>query len=220
MADERKTEEVQHPDAWLKPARELSLPRDGHVRTRGLNVLAALSYVHKRGGRHALAKVFAHLDEKDLAILAGGDRRYGSKLVATRWYPFALQARLLRAIDAAFGNGDLELLFEVGYYMASRDVPRVFRPLMRVGSPGWILGLAGRMWSYYHDRGRWQLERTPVSIIATLRDHPEADEAFCRTFVGWMTAALEYSGATDIDGAHPACGARGAPHCVFTVRWS
>lgn len=220
MSDDRPKEAGAQLDAWLRPAREISLPEDGHARTRGLNVLAALSYAHKRGGREALAEVFALLDERDLAILSGGDRRYGSKLVATRWYPFALQCRLLRAIDAALGNGDLELLFEVGYYMAGRDLPRVFRPLMRVGNPGWILAVHGRMWSYYHDRGRWQLERTPVSLIATLHDHREADEAFCRTFIGWITAALEYSGARDVDGAHPACAARGAPHCVFTVRFS
>jgi hypothetical protein len=196
------------------------MAREGPARTRGLNILAALSWVHKQGGRDALIRVFRHLDEEDIAILSGGDGRYGSSLQKTRWYPFALHCRLLRAIDKAFGDGDLMKLDEVGRYMAAHDLPRVFRALVRLGNPGWILEVSTRLWRYYHDRGHWQLERTPVSIICTLHDHAESDIAFCTTFVGWMHEALEMSGATNVEGAHPACASQGAPRCVFTVRWS
>jgi hypothetical protein len=212
--------ETRRLDAVYLPPNEISMPPNGQARTRGLNVLAALDFARRRGGRDVISRVLKHLPEADLQLLTGGEGRMGTSLHATHWYPFALQCRLLRALDTELGKGDFSLLYDVGSHMARRDVPRVFRGLIKVGRPGWILELGTRMWRYYHDRGRWQLERTPVSVIATLQEHPDADEAFCETFQGWAQAVLEMSGATDIQGGHPACAARGAPHCVFTVRWS
>ena len=104
--------------------------------------------------------------------------------------------------------------------MSGRDIPRVFRPLLKVGNPGWILEVSTRMWRFYHSSGRWEIQRTPVTVLATLHDHEASHEAFCATFMGWMTAAVEMSGGYDVMVDHPVCQARGAPNCVFTVRWS
>jgi len=186
-------------------------------RTRGLNLLAALSYVRGHGRRDAMSKVLARMPEKDLALLLDGPK--GPNISARAWYPLGVQVRLLRAIDATLGQGDLELLHEVGYEMAKRDIMRVFRPFFRRGQPGWIIELATKLWRTYHDRGRWTLERTPVSILATLSDHPGRDVALCRTFMGWMHAALDMGGATNVDGGHPVCIGNGADHCVFVCRY-
>jgi hypothetical protein len=205
----------------MNAPRDPSFPPDGTVKTRGLNPLGVFAWVRHHHGRPGLEKLLKELDPEDLEILSGGDdKRFGTDLAPHRWYPFALHCRLLRAVDSAFGEGDFALLHDVGSFMAQRDLPRIFLPLVRMGRPGWIFRVATRLWRYYHSHGEWRLERTPVSIIATLHDVPESDEAFCATFVGWMSAALELCGAKDIDGGHPACAGRGAPRCVFTVRWT
>lgn len=183
--------------------------------TRGLNPLAALSFVRDRGGDAAIKEVLRRLPEKDLQILSGT-----KKLSSKAWVPFGLQARLLTSIDRSMGEGDLAKLFEVGRYMSTRDIPRVFRPLLKLGNPGWILEVSTRMWRFYHDRGHWEVQRTPVTVLATLHDHPDSHEAFCATFIGWLTGALELSGGYDVMVDHPVCHARGAPQCVFTARWS
>jgi hypothetical protein len=186
-------------------------------RTRGLNLLAALAYVRAHGNRNALSRVLSRLPEHDLALLLDGPR--GPVISARAWYPIGMQIRLLRAIDDTLGQGDLELMHEVGYEMAKRDISRVFRPFFRRGQPGWIIELATKLWRTYHDRGRWTLERTPVSILATLSEHPGRDVVLCRTFMGWMHAALDMGGARNVDGAHPVCIGRGASHCVFVCRY-
>ena len=188
------------------------------ARTRGINMLAALAYVRRRGGRDAISKVLKRMDAEHVTYLLGDAS--GVTAVSSRgWYPVGTYYALLRAIDAEFGTGDLSLLHEVGYQMAKRDIKSVFRPLLRIGNPGWVFGLSSKLWRTYHDRGHWVLERTPVSLIATMENHPERDEAACTAFMGWMRAALEMSGAISVDGSHPTCQARGAAHCVFTVRW-
>ncbi len=182
--------------------------------TRGLNPLAALDYVRTQGGAPAIAQVLRALPKDDQAILAG-ERRLSQRA----WVPFMTQGRLLSAIDNVLGNADHTLLFEVGQHMARRDIPRLFRPFLKLGNPGWVIEFGMRMWRYYHSCGRWQIERTPVTVLATLHDHP-AHEAFCSTFVGWMTGALEMGGGVHVMVDHPVCHARGAPNCVYTCRWN
>lgn len=186
-----------------------------HARTRGLNPLAALAYVREHGGENSMTRVLHALPPEDLEHISGN-----RKLTSRTWVPFSLQSRLLKAIDETLGCGDSATLFVVGNFMARRDIPRIFRPLLKLGNPGWIVEVATRMWRYYHDRGRWEIQRTPVTILATLHGHPESSDAFCATFVGWLTGCLEISGGHDVMVDHPVCHARGAANCVFTCRWA
>jgi len=188
--------------------------KDRVAYTRGLNPLGAMAYVREKGGAEAMRRVLARLPEEDLIPLSS------ERLSSTTWVPFRSQARLLEAIDKTFGTGDGSTLFEVGFFMSQRDIPRVFRPLLRLGNPGWILEVSTKLWRVYHDRGSWQVLRTPVTVLATLQDHDESHEAFCGTLVGWLTGACEISGGKDVMVDHPVCHARGAPNCVFTTRWS
>ncbi len=182
--------------------------------TRGLNPLGALAWVREQRGTQGIKDVLSALPKEDISVLAGEKR-----LTSSTWIPFSLQCRLLKAIDKVFGQGELTSLFQVGHFMGQRDVPRMFHPLLRLGNPGWILEVSTKLWRYYHSCGRWETERTPVTVISTLYDHGEADEAFCATFQGWVVGAIEISGASDVMFDHPVCAARGAPHCVFTGRW-
>tara|TARA_Y100001934_G_C12303287_1_gene751118 strand:+ start:414 stop:1097 length:684 start_codon:yes stop_codon:yes gene_type:complete len=182
--------------------------------TRGMNPLAALSFVRENHGPTQLENVLKSLEGEDIAILTGK-----AELKSNQWIPYMVHARLLETIDKVCGIGDYATLYNVGRHMSARDVPRFFRPLIRLGNPGWILEVSTRLWRMYHNKGYWEVQRTPVTILATLNDHEECHTAFCHTFVGWLTGALELSGGYDVMVDHPVCQARGAPNCVFTARW-
>ena len=98
----------------------------------------------------------------------------GGALSQTAWIPFMVQCRLLRAIDATIGQGELHSLHDVGAFMAEHDIRKLFRFALQLGNPGWAIEGAALLWRRYHDRGDWRIERTPRSLIATLHDHPEA----------------------------------------------
>jgi hypothetical protein len=193
-------------------ATPVTAPVDGPGRLRGFGVLNSLRFAQSRFGQEALAEVLRHLTPEDQRTVVA--------LRKTHWYPFALHCRVLRAVDVALGAGDHELLYELGRSSAQRDFPTLFRPLMRLGQPGWIFEYSTKLWRFYHGEGRWEIERTPRELIARLLDFEEADAAFCVSFVGYVTAALELCGATEVEGSHPACKATGAMTCVYTVRWS
>ena len=195
------------------------LPVDPNVpRVRGLALLAALAYVRDRGGRDLMKDVLSKLTEQEVALLIGGSEK-DTGIHARAWYPLSLQSHLRRAIDLTVGDGDNLALHEVGAFMANRDIKRVFRPFLKVGKPGWIFELAPRLWRTYQSHGTWEFDRTPVSLIATLKGRPLEDDVWCAMFHGWAEAALEMSGAINVEGSHPACAGLGAPHCVYTVRW-
>jgi hypothetical protein len=199
-------------------------PEDGRCRVRGTGILNSLHYVRQTAGRDGVKAVSRRLAEADLARIDGMRR--------TKWYPFALHCRVLRAVDAELGSraeltatdggrsDDFPMLHDLGYHSASQDFPTLFKPAYRMGRPGWILEVATRLWRVFHGEGRWEIERLPNQIVARQHDWDEPDEAFCASFVGYVTALLELSGAHDVDAGHVACAALGAPHCVFTVRWS
>ena len=176
-----------------------------------------MAYVFEHGGQEAVSRVLGRLPIADLGILIHYDGRF--RISERDWVPFKLHARLLRAIDDELGYGDLAILQEVGHFMAERDLPRVFAPIVRIGNPGWIFVVATKMWRSYHDKGWWEVERTKNSVIGTLRGHHEFDEAFCRTLRGWLHVTMPNGKTRRVKTGHPACRARGAPHCIFTASW-
>ncbi len=199
------------------PAQRITAPADGGASIRGFDPINALSWVHQHHRKGGMERLLRHLPDDDVSLLAGLDP--GRKLQMRGWVPFALHCRLLRAIDLKFGAGDLGSLFDVGHYMSQKDVPRLFKRVARLGKPGWIVEFGTNLWRFYHSEGRWELERGPVELIARLVDRSEADAAFCHAFMGWITGALELSGAQHIQTSHAVCMANGAASCVFVGRW-
>jgi|GEM_PF-1319590 len=196
------------------------LPGETPAQTSAKNPLAAVAYVRDVGGPQLVPQVLALLPPGDLAALRvppGAPTQLA--LTPSMWVPFHAQCHLLRAVDVVMGQGDLALLPEVGRFMAEHDIARFFRAVLRLGNPGWVMELSSRMWRTYHDRGRWTVDRTPVSVMCALYEHPEADEAFCLTFQGWMERALELGNARNVRVDHPVCVARGALRCVMDASW-
>ena len=181
--------------------------------TRGLNPRAALAWVRKHHGEPGVWKVLEALDDDDDRVLGGG------RVSAPTWVPFLAHARLLHAIDATFGAGDLTLLRDVGRFMCQRDFPLVARPLLRLASPGFFLDKAMRLWRLYHSHGRWEMTRTDGEVRAVLVGHPDSHPAFCATFLGWMEGALMLTGAHGVSSQEVRCATKGAPCCSYTTTW-
>lgn len=203
--------DASHAQNDLQQERVLE-PRDGTCQLRGFGMLNSLSFAHQKGGEQGIKGALKRLSEADQETLI--------HLKRLRWYPFALHCRLLRAVDAEVGTGDLSVLHDLGYHSASRDASALFRPFLRLGHPGWVIDVSTKLWRFFHREGKWELERTPLELVAKLHDFEEADMAFCISFIGYVTGLMELSGAQDVEGTHVACRSTGAPHCVFTVRWS
>lgn len=178
---------------------------------KGIGFVNVRRFVLEKHGEEALAKVMARLSVSDRSELASA--------VAVGWYPVAMFGRMLRAVDAVCGRGDLKLARALGAYAAECDFHRALRTFIRVLSPDYLFKMHQRLWQHFQSAGRWESTRDgPHEATLTLHDYV-VDEAVCIELAGYCARMVEFTGATDVTFEHPSCRARGGATCTFRVRW-
>ncbi len=183
--------------------------------TRGMNIRAATGWVRDRYGEGGVSALARSLPLDVVGELGGPSL----KPSPTSWTPFLAHAQQLEHIDAIFGDGDLELLREVGRGMAKRDFPAIARPIAALLSPGFFLDMATKIWGLYHTHGSWEISRGDREIQGLLVNRPENHPAFCMAMRGWVEGALMFCGAVDVDTQEERCAAQGAPLCSLRMTW-
>jgi len=179
---------------------------------KGSAYLSTLAFIDASYGATARERVLERLDAEDRAIL-------GTSPLAIQWYPLAPFPRLLRAMDAELGRGDLSLAIERGTWAAIHDMRTVHRVLLKLVTAAWVVEKGMKLWPNFHTSGRWESKREgDKGARATLHDLGVVDEAMCATLQGWMIGLLSLAGK-QATVEHGECRARGAATCVFRVSW-
>jgi hypothetical protein len=178
---------------------------------KGLSIVAVRDYVLQHHGREAWASVLAALPRDDADIV--------SAALGVGWYPLALYARLLRAVDQQLGQGDLRAIRPITRFEAERDLPTIHRLLLKMVNPVFVVEKMAELWPRYHSTGQLRIERRgDRAVDATLADW-SSDEALCVGFQAYCERAIELAGARDVRIAHSICRARGGAVCFFRVKW-
>lgn len=183
----------------------------GPKRMKGIGFVNVRQYVLDRHGPAQWDKTLARLDEKDRTEVNG--------VVAVGWYDTYLFARVLYAVDAVCGRGDLGILKDVGRYEAEHDYNRALRMLLRVLSPSSIFTGHARLWGHFQDSGRWEFKSKAFSTAGTLRGWA-TDAALCVELSGYLERMVEFTGGKNVTVTHAKCRATGAEECVFDFRWT
>jgi hypothetical protein len=182
------------------------------AQTKGLNFANVRAFVEEQHGAEAGWR--AVLDK-----LSPEDRDQLTGVVAVGWYSLSLYSRVIRAVDAAHGFGDLSKASELGRFEAARDLTTIHRMFLRLVSPVILLQKAAEYWHRHHDVGSWRIVRpAPNEAIGHL-DGWAADEALCLELTAYLERAFELAGARGLRFQHPACRGRGDGRCTFTARW-
>lgn len=141
-------------------------------------------------------------------------------IVPVGWYPLALYARAIRAMDRVHGEGDLALVVQLGGFEAERDLTTLYRLMFRLVNPATVVEKTTDYWRKFHDTGAWEMRRiSDRAIEGTLTDWGVVDHALCRELVGYFSRLLELVGAQGVIVEHPECRAKGAGRCHFRARW-
>jgi hypothetical protein len=120
---------------------------------------STLAFVEEEFGADAKRWVLARLSEEDRALIGG--------------IMLPIQPRLLRAMEAELGRGDLSLVI-----------------------PSWLIEKGMRLWPTFHTSGEWEVSRAGERAArAELRDLGVVDEAMCATLEGWLIGLLTLAGA-------------------------
>ena len=179
---------------------------------KGSAYLSTLAFIETHFGATAKERVLARLSDEDRAL-------FGHMVLPIQWYPLAPFPRLLRAMDAEVGRGDLSLVIERGTWAALQDMRTVHKVLLKLVTAQWVVEKGMKLWPNFHTSGRWESKRQgDRGARATLHDLGVVDDAMCATLKGWIVGLLELAGKrATVD--HAECRARGAATCVFHVSW-
>jgi len=183
------------------------------ARTTGVNFLNARAFVEERFPPEGTSQVLARLSEADRSLFSGTVR-------AKDWYDLEAYVRVIRAIDAVLGNGDLSLLPTLGRYEAERDRTFVQTLFLRMASPGWAVRMVMEYWRAFHDSGRWVVRSEGERMLhGVLEDFGVSDEAFCAELTGYVARVMEFAGGRNARMTHPRCRGRGDEQCYFQLSW-
>jgi hypothetical protein len=153
--------------------------------------------------------------------------RAALELPGDRWVPFAAFIEATRLACDLFADGDLELATEIGTFAAEANMGPWRALVHRILSPGFVLGLAGQLWSHHYDAGRvsvGELMRADGRGLAGVRlridDFPAPSPYHCNAVRGWCLATIRLGRPRDITVEEATCRLRGDPACEFIARWT
>lgn len=181
---------------------------------KGSAYRSTLEFVDTKFGADAHERVLARLSAEDRALIGG-------IILPIQWYPLSPFPRLLRAMEAELGAGDLALVIDRGAWAAIHDMTTFHKVILKLVTPNWLIEKGTRLWPNFHTSGRWVVSRRgPHGGRAELRDLGVVDEAMCATLKGWLLGLLTLAGAKQPEVRHVECRARGAASCIYDATWT
>lgn len=180
-------------------------------KTKGVGFFNVQAFVLERFGQSGWEDVLDRLGPEDHQEVDG--------LLPMSWYPLAVHARLINAVDVVHGYGDLSLVVQLGRFEAERNLTTIHRFFLRFANPAVIFELTSDYWRRFHDTGDWTVVRDGEEVHGTLENWGTTDPAMCREIVGYVGRALELAGAKNLLMEHPKCRSRGDDICYFQGRW-
>jgi hypothetical protein len=183
------------------------------AKTKGVSFVNVRSFCRERYGPEAMDRVLESMSPEDRDVLAS--------VLAMGWYDLALYARLIRAVDATLGKGDLALIKPLGCFEAEHDISTVYRLFFRLANPAYAVEKTTEYWRRFNDTGTWHVQReSETRVSGTLEGWGVVDEALCLELTGYMPRVIELVGGKDAVMRHPRCRARGGAVCAFDLEWT
>jgi hypothetical protein len=184
------------------------------MRVKGSLLAARPRYVRETWGPAAVEQLAPRLgDEAKQALTAD--------LLPFRWYPMALMVEIDQAIVEGPMQGDVTRMKTFGAAIARYDLSTLYKMLFRLGTPAFVVKRLDIAYATYIKGGRVRVQ-VPSPNRTRVELHETALPKYLCThgIAGWITAALELSGAEGVHVEESACVHDGAPHCHWEGRWS
>lgn len=181
--------------------------------TKGVALVHFHEFVHERHGEAGFQRLLAALPETLQARMRVPN--------ATEWYPLVGHAETLKVYADLFLAGDYAKTGEIGVHNLRKSVTGVYRMIVRLLEPEYLVRKSARLWSSFVDTGALEVtsvaeRRLRIRLVGIKTPHP----AWCHSVGGSFEGALLACNAKEPKAAHDVCAAAGGPECSFDVRWS
>lgn len=157
------------------------------------------------------------------AALDAAEQRSADRALPGSWISFDLLCRVDDLIVAGVGRGRLEICREMGAYSARRNLPTLYRIYVEQaqGDPQKMLANLAVLHSNFYDWGALRAEPAGDGCCRLEADYAGgATLGNCLTACGFYAEALRQVGVADPRVSETACQVKGAPLCVYDVRWN
>jgi hypothetical protein len=175
-------------------------------------------FVVERHSPAAWRAVVDALSPDDRAIIDG-------LLLVGGWYPVGVWNRCVAGYITRYATDADAEMTAVARHIADRDLNTLFKVMLKMGSPEFVLGRTDSLWSRYFDVGEFANEeidkrRWALKLNAPVGEDDAPGELTCGPGVcGWLTQALELTGVKAPRVVHTRCRFRAAPACEYEVTW-
>ncbi|MCP4537016.1 MAG: hypothetical protein GY832_07700 [Chloroflexi bacterium] len=178
---------------------------------KGVSVKAAPEFVRQRFGSR-YDEWFNSLSESSRDVVKNA--------FASNWYPLyeAVIEPTKKVCDIFFGGSE-QGAWEVGRTSADQALKGVYKIFVKVGSPGFIISRASRIFGNMLKPGEMTvIESSPNKAVMHMQ-LPESDRLLELRMAGWMQQALVISGCKDPKFAVTQSIAKGDPITEFVATW-
>lgn len=184
------------------------------MNVKGSAIKARVSWVEQRGVAE-VARFLSALSPKTRVSVEQG-------ILPGEWYPFASFVEVCSVLDQQFGKGDLALCTELGQYACNLNLTSLYRFLLRVGNPHFIIRRAAAAWRINYDEGEMVVvSEGPTSCVLRINEWPEPHRVHCLSVVGWVVEAGRLSSGDDrFRCVSESCRAKGDEVCEMSFEWA
>jgi hypothetical protein len=185
-------------------------------RCKGSILVHLRAYAESTYGTAAWASVVADASAADRAILDG-------IVIAGGWYPVGVWNRTLGALlERHTVTIDSEMR-KVASYIADRDLNSVYKMILRLGSPEFLLRRTDSLWSRYFDSGRFTHQEIGPKRFKLSLEAPSTGDTPDRLTCGpgvsaWIEMGMKNTG---VDGRvqHVDCRFTNGARCEYLATW-
>lgn len=137
------------------------------------------------------------------------------------WALAGLLVEALVAADLIAGRGDYSTCWDVGHFIAKREIGPVQAIALKVLRASIIMSLApGLFTTHFKDAGRVAtLPTGERALVVSFINFPTPHPALCLGLGGWMEGFLGLRKRSSIRIEHIGCRCQGLPSCDYAVSW-
>ncbi|MCC6809599.1 MAG: hypothetical protein IT381_19375 [Deltaproteobacteria bacterium] len=160
--------------------------------TKGANLINTIAVARDRLGEQRFAELLERLPERTRELVK-------RRIVAVEWVALDDWMPFLQTLFAEHCRSDEVQWREWAHAFCERDFNTVYKFFLKLGSPGFIIGRAARVWRTYNDSGQLEVlsreqREKETHILMRLSDF-EPYPLYAVSVQGFMEQLLAMSGA-------------------------
>jgi len=189
----------------------------GMGKAKGSVLLPLRSFIEKFNGADAWQDVMNGVLPEDRAVLSG-------LVIHGGWYPVGVWNRALSTYLKQHYTSVDEGMRQVSQFIANEDLNSVYKMVLRLGSPEFLLKRTDSLWSRYFDSGKMFAEETSprrwkLTLDAPIGENEAPSYLTCGPGVSaWVGHGLHLT-RTEARVEHVRCRMSTGGSCEYRVQW-